>query len=71
MGEGTRPDDHEGEPGCAIRAAIADGKLDIDRWESYRKLKTEDIDRKEKLRRKREWSKGVAKFSKQRKKAGR
>ena len=56
------------EPGCAIRAAIAAGELDIERWESYRKLKAEAVDKDELLRRKREWSKGVAKFTKQRKK---
>ena len=59
---------HEREPGCAIRAAIEAGKLDVGRWESYRKLQEEAVDRDELLRRKREWSKGVAKFSKQRKK---
>ncbi len=59
---------HETEPGCAIRAAIDRGELDISRWESYRKLKEEAVDRDEMLRRKREWSKGVAKFTKQRKK---
>ena len=59
---------HEREPGCAIKAAIAAGELDISRWESYRKLQEEAVDRDEMLRRKQEWSKGVAKFSKQRKK---
>ena len=59
---------HESEPGCAIKAAIAAGELDIQRWESYRKLKEEAVDRDEMMRRKREWSKGVAKFTKQRKK---
>lgn len=59
---------HEREPGCAIKAAIAAGELDIARWESYRKLKEEAADRDEMMRRKREWSKGVAKFTKQRKK---
>ena len=59
---------HESEPGCAIKAAIANGELDVQRWESYRKLKEEAIDRDEMLRRKNEWAKGVAKFSKQRKK---
>jgi len=59
---------HESEPGCAIKAAITSGELDIHRWESYRKLKEEAVDRDEMMRRKREWSKGVAKFSKQRKK---
>ena len=59
---------HEREPGCAVRAAIAAGELDISRWESYRKLEEEAVDKAEILRRKTEWSKGVAKFSKQRKK---
>ena len=59
---------HNREPGCAIRAAIAAGELDIQRWESYRKLKEEAVDKAEMLRRKNEWSKGVAKFTKQRKK---
>ena len=59
---------HEREPGCAIRAAIAAGALDAQRWESYRKLSEEAVDKEEMLRRKREWSKGVAKFSRDRKK---
>ena len=59
---------HEREPGCAVKAAIAAGELDIARWESYRKLKAESEDKAELLRRKQEWSKGVAKFNKQRKK---
>ena len=29
---------HLSEPGCAIRAALEDGTLDADRWESYIKL---------------------------------
>ena len=59
---------HEKEPGCAIKAAIASGALDAARWESYRNLQAEAVDRDEMLRRKREWSKGVAKFTKQRNK---
>ena len=59
---------HESEPGCAIKAAIASGELDIHRWESYRELSGEAVDREEMMRRKNEWAKGVAKFSKQRKK---
>ena len=59
---------HETEPGCAIRAAIASGELEDARWESYRKLKEEAVSKEEMLRRKQEWSKGVAKFSRQRKK---
>jgi ribosome biogenesis GTPase / thiamine phosphate phosphatase len=32
---------HETEPGCAIKAALADGSLTIGRWESYLKLQRE------------------------------
>lgn len=33
---------HSTESGCAVLAAIADGSLDIARWESYNKLKKEN-----------------------------
>ena len=59
---------HRREPGCAIKAAIAAGELDVARWESYQKLEAEAIDRDELLRRKQEWSKGIAKFTKTRNK---
>ena len=32
---------HAGEPGCAVAAAIAEGAIGADRWESYRKLRGE------------------------------
>ena len=32
---------HESEPGCAVREAIENGKLDASRFESYRKIKAE------------------------------
>ena len=32
---------HGTEPGCAVRAALADGRLDAERFESYRKLQRE------------------------------
>jgi ribosome biogenesis GTPase / thiamine phosphate phosphatase len=32
---------HEGEPGCAVRAAVADGRLSADRFASHRKLERE------------------------------
>jgi ribosome biogenesis GTPase len=32
---------HSNEPGCAVRAALADGSLPTDRFESYRKLNRE------------------------------
>ena len=59
---------HESEPGCAIKAAIAAGELDPMRWESYKNLKEEALSKDELLRRKQEWSKGVAKFSRNRNK---
>jgi len=33
---------HGTEPGCAIRAALADGRLDAGRYASYRKLEREE-----------------------------
>jgi ribosome biogenesis GTPase len=32
---------HEEDPDCAVAAALADGTLSADRWESYRKLQRE------------------------------
>jgi ribosome biogenesis GTPase len=32
---------HEAEPGCAVREALADGRLDEGRWRSFQKLKRE------------------------------
>ena len=32
---------HQSEPGCAVKEAIADGRLPLKRWESYLKLKME------------------------------
>jgi ribosome biogenesis GTPase len=32
---------HESEPGCAVKAALADGSLSQERWESYLKLQRE------------------------------
>jgi ribosome biogenesis GTPase len=32
---------HEREPGCAVQAALADGRLDPERWRSFRKLQRE------------------------------
>ena len=54
---------HEREPGCAIRAAISSGELDMARWESYQKLTEEALDKAEMLRRKNEWHKSLAKFT--------
>ena len=59
---------HEREPGCAIKAALAAGELDIARWESYQKLKEEAVDKAEMLRRKNEWHKSLRKGEKLKKK---
>ena len=59
---------HDREPGCAVKAAIAAGELDAARWESYRKLSEEAVDKAEMLRRKNEWHKGLAKFTRNRNK---
>jgi ribosome biogenesis GTPase / thiamine phosphate phosphatase len=32
---------HQSEPGCAVRAALADGRLDPERWHNYLKLRDE------------------------------
>ena len=59
---------HAREPGCAVRAALLSGELDIRRWESYRKLQEESIDHADMMRRKQAWSKSIAKALRQRKK---
>jgi ribosome biogenesis GTPase len=45
---------HESEPGCAVLAALADGSLPVERWESYGKLQRElralEIRRSKRLR---------------------
>jgi ribosome biogenesis GTPase len=34
---------HGAEPGCAIQAALDDGSLDHDRWQSFQKLRREQV----------------------------
>lgn len=43
IAEGCRFGDcsHQSEPGCAVRAALQDGRLDTARWNSYLKLRDE------------------------------
>lgn len=64
---------HTNEPGCVIQAAIAAGTLDPARWARYRKLQaeaeghTDALSAKQALlRRKRAWSKEIAKAKKHR-----
>jgi ribosome biogenesis GTPase len=42
---------HEGEPGCAVAEAIAEGKLDPERLASYRELERELSELEERLER--------------------
>jgi ribosome biogenesis GTPase / thiamine phosphate phosphatase len=42
---------HEGEPGCAVQAALADGRLAPERWRSYRELQHELAELEERLAR--------------------
>ena len=49
---------HEQEPGCAVRAAVEAGDIEVRRWESYLKLRRElrflELKKDEKTRRQRE-----------------
>ncbi len=59
---------HRTEPGCAIKQAIEDGVLSLERWESYFKLKNEarySDDKTAYMRDKVKWHKELAKNSKQ------
>ena len=40
---------HETEPGCAVQAALADGRLSAERWSSYRELQRELAELEERL----------------------
>lgn len=63
---------HQTEPGCAIKEAIANGELSMERWESYRKLGSEakySDDKGSFLRQKQQRNKEISKFSRQRKAA--
>ena len=65
---------HKTEPGCAIRAAIADGTLPQERWERYLAQKRENKfveDRASYIREKDASHKSIALYSKAKKKADR
>ncbi|MGN1088979.1 MAG: ribosome small subunit-dependent GTPase A [Huintestinicola sp.] len=58
---------HTKEPGCAVLEALSDGTLDMQRWESYLKLKNENeyaADGSRYLEAKRAKFKEIAKFNK-------
>lgn len=61
---------HQTEPDCAIKAAIANGELSCDRWESYISLRTEakySDDKGTFLRQKQQRNKNLAKLSRRKK----
>lgn len=64
---------HQTEPGCAVKAAIENGGLPPERWNSYLNLKREakfSGDKGAYLCQKQQWHKELAKWGKQKKKNG-
>lgn len=62
---------HQNEPGCAVRAALNRGDLSRDRWQQYLRLKEEvtyNEDKQKFMQQRKEWSKSIAKKSRQMKK---
>lgn len=62
---------HEREPGCAVREAIENGKLDESRFESYKKIKAEAKITDGKIdfvKQKQQWGKNLRKYEKHMKK---
>ncbi|MBI2512298.1 MAG: ribosome small subunit-dependent GTPase A [Opitutae bacterium] len=59
---------HTTEPGCAVCAALADGSLDLSRWQSYQRLQRETafevrrVDRRASQKHKNEWKKITKQF---------
>ncbi len=66
LAEGCRFSDcqHESEPGCAVRRAIQEGKLDERRLQSYNKLRREDALNSASLAERRSSAKALGKFYK-------
>lgn len=56
---------HDGEPGCAIQAAVASGRLDADRITRYRKLMREDLRNSESIAEARARSKQFGRMAKE------
>ncbi|MBO9478796.1 ribosome small subunit-dependent GTPase A [Shimia sp. R11_0] len=55
---------HESEPGCAVRAAIAEGTLEAERFERWRKLEAEERHNTASLAEKRAYDKNFGKMVK-------
>ena len=56
---------HEGEPGCAVRAAIDDGRLDADRLKRFRKLANEERRNSEDLWQRRARERGFGRMARE------
>lgn len=64
---------HRTEPGCAVKAAIENGQLSLERWNSYIRLKCEarfSDDRAGYIRQKQQWHKRPLKWDKHKNKNG-
>lgn len=63
---------HQGDVGCAIEQAIADGQLEQRRWNNYQKLMQEaefaGQSRAERKKSREQWGKEISKFARQHKK---
>ncbi|MCL2378056.1 MAG: ribosome small subunit-dependent GTPase A [Defluviitaleaceae bacterium] len=64
---------HKTEPGCAVRAALTNGSLTIERWERYQAQQRENRfvhDKAAYMRERRDGQKSIALYSKMKKKKG-
>mgnify|MGYP006275799943 CR=1 FL=1 len=62
---------HMSEPGCAVKAAVRDGTISQERYQSYLELRDEGaLNRAERQRQRELWGKAIAQATRQRKKAG-
>jgi len=55
---------HESEPGCAIRAALDEGRIDAERLRRYRKLAAEDARNSQSVRERRAHERGFGRMTK-------
>jgi ribosome biogenesis GTPase len=62
---------HMSEPQCAVKAAVRDGRISQERYQSYLELREEgSLNRAERQRQRQEWGKAIAKATRQYKKHG-
>lgn len=64
---------HQGDKGCAIEQAIADGELEDRRWQNYQKLQREarqaEQTKQQRQQARQQWGKTISKFQRNKKKA--